>query len=385
MNIRHVLTIFLWSFLIGAPAQPDYKAAALELDASIERSYAYLDKLPGGVIPKSTILDAKRDAVMDEDTLLRYAEDRMASLADHHAITGSSFDNSWAVIPTYSDLWVVARGNDFIVDAVRQGSPASKAGIDAGAILIAVNGEPIDAAVRGFWAELGLPLTAQRAAYAAQVLVAGRRDRNRIFTVKDQAGVTKTFSLPSLYTLNEEKVLVSVETAERRTIIRINNSLGDTSTIAAFDAAMAQVPAENKLIIDLRDTPSGGNTTVARAIMGWFVDKPTGYQVHSRPEEERESGIARQWIEQVLPRQGKHRSASPTILVGRWTGSMGEGLAIGFASFGADIQGTRMAELNGSVEDILLGNTNLSIKLPTERLMTTGYLPREQFVPTTTR
>lgn len=383
MIVRSILAVCLWAALMGASDQPNYKAAARELDATINRSYAYLEKLPGGVLPRSSILDAERDAIADERSLLRYAEDRLTSLADHHAITGSSFADSWAVIPTYADVWIVAQSNEYVVDAIRSDSPASKAGIRVGDKLIAINGEKIDVAVKRFWATLGLSLTAQRTDYAARVLAAGRRDRDRLLTLKDAAGVTKTIRLPSLYSLNEDKIPISISSVGRQTIIGINNSLGDTSTIAAFDAAMARVPVESDLIIDLRDTPSGGNTTVARAIMGWFVDKPTGYQVHNRPEEERESGIARQWVEQVLPRPGRYRPDLPTILVGRWTGSMGEGLAIGFAALGADVQGSRMAGLNGSVEDVALGDTGVSVKLPTERLMTTGYLPREEFVPAT--
>jgi P-loop containing NTP hydrolase pore-1/Peptidase family S41 len=166
--------------------------------------------------------------------------------------------------------------------------------------------------------------------------------------------------------------------------LRLNNSLGDDATIAAFDAAMADVPGKHEIMLDLRDTPSGGNTTVARAIMGWFVTRPTSYQVHNRPEEERATGIPRQWVEQALPRAAKYHKRLPTVLVGRWTESMGEGLAIGFAAIGADVRGTKMAGLNGSVEDIPLGDTGVTIKLPTERLMTTGYFPREDFTPKAT-
>jgi hypothetical protein len=115
--------------------------------------------------------------------------------------------------------------------------------------------------------------------------------------------------------------------------------------------------------------------------VGLWVARPTNYQVHNRPADERETGITRPWVEQVLPRQGKYRRRLPSVLVGRWTGSMGEGLAIGFVAIGADVRGTRMAGLNGSVEAIPLGDTGLSIKLPTERLMTSTYQPREDFVP----
>ena len=331
MFVRTLLAIYIWITLVGASSPPDYSAAARELDAAIERSYAYIDKLPGSVIPQSPALAAQRNAVSDERSLLRYAEDRIASLADHHAITGSSFADSWAVIPTYADLWVLKRDNGFFVDAVRDGSPAMKAGVSAGDRVIAIDGVATSTAVEAFWAKLGLSVTQQRADYAARVLAAGRKDRGRTLTFRNTAGVERTLTLPSLYSMDENSPTVTIASASNRTVVRINNSLGDNATIAAFDAAMAQVPKNQDLVLDLRDTPSGGNTIVARAIMGWFVDKPTGYQVHNRPEEERDSGIARQWVEQVLPRKGKHRGRLPTVLVGRWTGSMGEGMAIGFA------------------------------------------------------
>jgi carboxyl-terminal processing protease len=115
--------------------------------------------------------------------------------------------------------------------------------------------------------------------------------------------------------------------------------------------------------------------------MGWFVSEPRGYQIHNRPAEERETGIPRQWVEQVLPRRGRYRPHLPTVLVGRWTGSMGEGMAIGFAALGARVEGTRMAGLLGSVENIQVGQTDLFVKLPTERLFSVTGSPREAFVP----
>jgi hypothetical protein len=92
--------------MLTAAGPPNYQSAARSLDDIILRQYAYLDKLPGGTLPHSQVLDAEREAAVDRNTLLRYAEDRLASLADHHAITGSAFANSWAIVPTYADLWV---------------------------------------------------------------------------------------------------------------------------------------------------------------------------------------------------------------------------------------------------------------------------------------
>jgi carboxyl-terminal processing protease len=187
--------------------------------------------------------------------------------------------------------------------------------------------------------------------------------------------------LPNLYSGQHSEPLVSVSKSRGVTSIRINNSLGDQATIAAFDAAMATLPSRSAVVIDLTDTPSGGNTSVARAIMGWFVDRPRSYQLHQLPSEERETGIPRQWIEQVLPRTGKHHATLPTVEVSRWTGSMGEGLAIGFAAMGARVEGTRMAELKGAVYDFPLPSSGLVVKFPAERLYTVWGLPREKFVP----
>ena len=370
------------AMLCSATSENDYRLAARDLDVKIAKNYAYLDKLPGEQVPQSDVLTAEREAVHDERTLLAYAEKRMISLADHHAITGSSFRDSWAVVPTYADIWVVEKGDRFVVDAVRDESPAEQQGMAAGDLITRIDGVPVPQAVSGFWEGLGLKVTPARAEYAARVLVAGRRDRARTLTIQSRSGAVRELVLPSMYAQKQEaRPPVSSCTRNRLTVIRFNNSLGDSATIAAFDGALAAVPPRNALVLDLRDTPSGGNTTVARAIMGWFVRKPRGYQIHNRPAEERETGIPRQWIEQVLPRSGRYRASLPTVLVGRWTGSMGEGMAIGFAALGARVEGTRMAGLVGSVEDLQVGQTDLFVKLPTEQLFSVTGAPREAFVP----
>jgi hypothetical protein len=363
-----------------APAV-DYAGDAKALDRIIVENYAYEDHWPGGVLPDSPVLASERAAVHDRDSLLHYAEDRISSLADHHAVTGSSFKNSWAIIPTFSDLWIERRGNIYVIGAVRDGSPAASAGIVAGDRLIAVSGIPIEQAVESYWQSLGLPINSERAGYAARVLAAGRRDRPRDLTFAHD-GANRRVQLPNLYMQMPDRPALTVSRdAGGRTRIRFNNSLGDQATIAAFDSAMSKLPANASIVLDLRDTPSGGNTSVARAIMGWFVDRPRNYQVHSLPAEERETGIARQWTEQVLPRRDKHKSVLPVILVGRWTGSMGEGLAIGFAALGGRVEGTSMAQLKGAVYDFSLPSSGLVVKLPAERLYMIDGLPREDFVP----
>lgn len=368
-----------------APTEPGpeaWRADALSIEGLVNGQYAYLDRFPDGVMPMSPVLRAEAEAVSDRRALLRYAEHAVAALADHHAITGGSFNDSWGLVPSYSDLWIEPEGNLWRITAVREGSPADNADVRPGDALVAVGGAPTSQAVAAFWADLGLEPTGDRAGYAARVLAAGRRDRPRDLTVRDAAGTERRLTLPNLYAAGPgERPPVSIHEADGALFIRFNDSLGDGDTVAAFDAVMAAARPGQPVLLDLTDTASGGNTVVARAIMGWFVDAPAPYQIHNLPAEERETGVPRQWIEQVLPRPGKRHWGPVTVRVGRWTGSMGEGLAVGLDALGADVVGGPMAGLLGAVYDHRLANSGLMIKLPTERLYAVDGTPREAFRP----
>ena len=360
----------------------DYAADARSIEAILNQQYAYLDRFPGGRMPMTDKLRAEAGAVSTPRELVRYSERALALLADHHAITGSSTKESWAVVPSYADLWVERKGADYVIEQVRADTPASQAGIRAGDRLVSIGGVPTAAAVSAFWADLGGTGGNDRDGYAARVLAAGRRDRQRELGVQTGNTAPRALSLPNLYyrDLLDRPVLTGNEVG-RDFVIQIHDSLGNSATVAAFDRVMERAKPGQRVVIDLTDTPGGGNTTVARAMLGWFVDKPTFYQMHRLPAEERETGIARQWVEQVLPRPGKRHRGPVTVRVGRWTGSMGEGLAIGFNAIGARVEGTRMAGLLGAIYDHRLDRSKQVIKIPTERLYAVDGTPREQFVP----
>ena len=370
--------------LLGAaePSVSDFVADARSIERRVNEDYAYLDRFPGQLMPMTAKLRAEADAVTDRRSLARYAERAMTVLADHHSIAGSSFKDSWALVPSYADLWVERRGSQFTISAVRDGSPAAKAEVRPGDVLHAVDGQSTATAIAAFWADLGTEGGGERDNYAARVLAAGKRDRPRRLTIGQPLERPRELILPNLYSdWRPQLPPLTVDATSDVTRIRFNDSLGDTATIAAFDAAMTRVGKGRRLLIDLTDTPSGGNTTVARAVLGWFVTRPTAYQVHRLPGEERRTGIARQWVEQVLPRPGKSWRGPVTVRVGRWTGSMGEGLAIGFDAMGARVEGDRMAGLLGAIYDIKLEQSGLMVKFPVERLSAIDGTPREHFVP----
>ena len=366
----------------AAPAPTDFASDARSIEGVVNANYGYLERFPDGKMPMTAKLRAEAAAVTSEPALIRYAERALTLLADHHAITGSSLSDSWAVFPSYGDLWIEREGDRFVITAVRDGSPADKAGVTQGDLLLAVAGRPTATAVSDFWADVGASGGGERDDYAARVLAAGRRDRPRQLDVARTGGQKRSLTLANLYTQwRPDGPAVESSTAGGEVRIRFRDSLGDDETIAEFDQAMAKVRPGQRVVIDLTDTASGGNTVVARAILSWFVRKPSSYQVHNLPAEQRETGIARQWVEQVLPRAGKFHPGPVVVRVGRWTGSMGEGIAIGFAALGKRVEGDRMAGLLGAVYDYPLEKSGKVIKFPTERLSAVNGTPREKFIP----
>jgi len=163
--------------------------------------------------------------------------------------------------------------------------------------------------------------------------------------------------------------------------IRINNRLWDNNLIKDFDLAVDSLLQTKSMILDMRETPGGGNTTVARAMISRFISTKGFYQHHELTAEERETGVKRSWKELVYPR-GKMYRHPLYILVNHWTGSVGEGIVIGFDAFKrAIIVGDRMAGLNGANYSYHLPNSGIGFSFPVEQLFHINGLPREQFRP----
>ena len=136
------------------------------------------------------------------------------------------------------------------------------------------------------------------------------------------------------------------------------------------------------LIIDLRNTISGGDSYMARAIIGRLINEPKAYQKHQYLEQRNNAvGVTRSWTEMVEPR-GEHYAAPVVVLSNHWTGSMGEGLTTGLQGMNrATWIGTPMAGLLGAVNQFRINNIWFSIQLPIERLSYVDGTPRELAQP----
>ncbi|MCR5863614.1 S41 family peptidase [Flavobacterium sp. J372] len=70
------------------------------------------------------------------------------------------------------------------------------------------------------------------------------------------------------------------------------------------------------------------------------------------------------------------------VMAGHWTGSMGEGMVIGFdAMRRAKITGTKMAGLLGAIYTYRMKNTNIGYQIPIEGMYHVNDTPREDFMP----
>tara|TARA_R110002074_G_C12450803_1_gene658512 strand:+ start:41 stop:1279 length:1239 start_codon:yes stop_codon:yes gene_type:complete len=219
--------------------------------------------------------------------------------------------------------------------------------------------------------------------WIANKVISGKYSEPRILTLKLSNGKIIDFDLDDIK-LKKENSLLTVSTINNIGIIRLNNSLGQNTLIEKFDSAIDSLQNTKGLIIDLRNTTGGGNSYVARGIMSRFINESMPYQLHQIFDEswDNQPIIKRSWAEYVSPRNKQYKNPV-VVLVGKWTGSMGEGLAIGFDGLGrAEIVGTEMKRLaGGSTNDFHLKNENLNFKLMTEKLFHLNGTPREKYIP----
>lgn len=310
--------------------------------------------------------------------VLPVLERALECLHDMHAHFNANLDSSTRLIPSGLQAWAEWQGNLAVITQVRHASAAWRAGIRRGDIIEAIGAVPTPVAI-----EQRFPCCVRGEAAARHArqwtllaLLAGRHDQSVDLSLS-RAGVTRQVSFNPEEADPGQSNLRNVEwmrNADGSGYIAINN-LGDTDTVAAFDAALSALRDTTALFLDLRNTPGGGNTGIAEPILGRFIDRRQPYQ-RIEPLD------GKPWLREVAPRGPWQYTRPLTVLVSRWTGSMGEGMAIGLdAMQRARICGSRMAGLNGAVFDHALAASGIVVRLPGERLSHPDGTPREAFVP----
>lgn len=248
--------------------------------------------------------------------------------------------------------------------------------------ILKINGIEFQQAIDAFPSHCNDKKSATVKRWIGNKILAGRYNEPRILTLKLKNGKVMEYDMDRI-TFKENEDLLSIYKKEDIAVIRINNSLGNSDLIETFDQTLDSLFDTDGLVIDLRNTVDGGDSYIARGIMGRFIKEEAPYQKHKAIESYgNHPAIERSWVEYVTPRL-KTYTKPVVVLVGRWTGSMGEGLAIGFEGMErAEIVGTRMERLAGAMNGFSFRHQKYGYRISTEKLYHINGTPRERYIPT---
>ena len=391
MQRRQVLAGLLAFGALPFPARAgicrDAAANAEDMSWLIDKiaaQYAYLPDRHIDIAKLRKIYDGEASAACDAHAFLGALERMIAELHDHHIEANVNNSDSPQLVPTGAEIWAAFHDGRAIIEAVRPGSSLAREGMPgprAGDEIVSIGGVPTAKAVAAHAPRCLTSADPEADDYTQRVLLAGTHSAPRMFVVRNAQGREGILNLAP-YVREPDGPLLTVSHVDSEIAsIRIENSLGNTDLIAEFDKALEQTKGVRGLILDLRNTPSGGNTDVAEPILGRFISGRPGYQRVFRPGPGRT--LKKDAYVRAVHARGPFRVASNlVVLCSRWTGSMGEGMTIGLDALGrAEIVGTRMAGLCGATEQFKLPRSGIGVNFPTERLYHLNGTPRENFVP----
>lgn len=277
--------------------------------------------------------------------------------------------------PLY-DLMVERAGSAVRVAAVQPDSAAADAGIRIGDFVTAMGGTPIDALVREIAPKCLAKPDPAADAWALNVAVAGRRAQGRQMTVQSPRYAPRQLDLP----LKQRPAVPPVESR------RLDDGIGyiaihtfaDDDVVAAFEKALAELRECRGLVLDVRGN-GGGDTAVARPLMGRFIDTPRNYAMMRRREG---AALGEPWMEAVQPRGPFTFQRPVVVLVDHWSGSMAEGFPMGMRGIGrASIVGTPMMGLGAAVFSLRLDRTGVQAQYSGEPVYDVRGNPRWRLKP----
>jgi C-terminal processing protease CtpA/Prc len=319
-------------------------------------------------------------AVKDRTGFLRLLEKVVEEMRDPHALVLTNDQHSPRLVPSGADIWASWHGREAIIEEIREGSPAQAKGIRPTLRILEWDGRPIRDVVVARLGKVQPRYTSAHLNWALRQVLAGHWSEKRRLTTVDRNGRRHVYALDPMPPYSAKVPLESMRLASNVGYIRLKDSLGNDALIPAFESALRTLIGTRALVLDLRECPSGGNTAVARAIMGRLIDREQPYQRHE--VDEPATRTKKVWVEYAPPLGHRPYLKPMVVLVDHWTGSMAEGLATGLAGMRrATTVGTEMAGLAGALGTVEMPNTHIRVGFPTERLYLVNKTPRENYRP----
>lgn len=346
---------------------------------TIKNYYAYLDEKKVDINCIQIEYSKRIPSIASEEESVLFFEYLINEFYDSHLNLDTRRESSFRIYsPIYTEYF---NGRTIIKNVWQSQLDTLKISI-IDAEILEVNNQEFQKAINEFPSLCNDKNDKDVRTWIGNKIVAGRRNQPRVLKLKLKDNSIVTLDVDQLKVTNESSLL-NVSKLDDFGIIRINNSLGNGDLIMAFDNALNELFDTKGLILDLRNTVDGGDSYIARAIMARFIDSIEPYQKHSAFESYgNHEPVEKLWIEYVVPR-GKTYHNPIVILAGRWTGSMGEGLAIGFEGIRrAEVVGTEMHRLAGGMYAFPFGHRNYSFRISREKLYHLNGTPREKYIPT---
>jgi carboxyl-terminal processing protease len=379
--LRDALAVLAAGPALGRAA-PASTGGAADFDAlwrAIDEGYAYLERGQDWS-SASARWRPRAAAARTREDLVAALEGAIAELNDEHVTLDAHRPGSLRPVPTATDLWGEWIGGQAMISAVRAGSIADVAGAVPGMRVTSIQSKPVEQAVRGMlrrnrqadprardWALRRLVAGPWTGTLAIEAEFAGRVRRLAIAREDVPAAGTPP--------------LIARRIGEDRDLgyLRVKNNLGDAGLVPHFDAALQQLKSTRGLILDLRETQSGGSAEVARALLGRFVTARSPWIVRAPRGTKRSADVP---VEQVSPRGPFAYAARTVVLVDRWTAGEGESLAIGLeVAAKATLVGTEMAGLRGDIRELRLPGSGIVLRYPAARVFHANGTPREVVRP----
>lgn len=371
----------LLSFATSAQNNVNHKKIKHDLDyllSTLSHYYAYTKekKVSFKCLQNSYTKKIKRITTEEESVL--FFEYILDEFYDSHLILNTNRSSSFRLFsPFYASL---NDGKAIITNVWKTQLTNLKTNL-LGAEISTFNGVNLLDAVDRFPTECNDKSDKDVKEWIINKMLAGRYNQPRKLGLKLKNGRVISIDLDKLQ-IKKEYSLLNYTRKNNIGVIRINNSLGRDELVNSFDAALDSLFNTDGLILDLRNTVDGGDTYEARGIMGRFIKKGMPYQKHVRIEHSTNNpDMIRSWVEYVSPRL-KSYDKPIVVLVGRWTGSMGEGLAIGLeAVANAKVIGTEMERLAGEIYFFSFKHRNYGFRIPAVKLFHMNGTPRESYFP----
>ncbi len=303
------------------------------------------------------------------DKVLFY-EAILNEFCDSHISLNTNTDKSYRL---RSPIYVQYVDNQYVVKNVFTSQIKSQFAENIiGAKVVDFNGLNFSEAVASFPSICNDKSDPKTKEWLANKVISGKRNEKRVLKLGFSEGRQILCDIDSLE-LQNSTTLLQCEIKGRVGYIRINNALGNSGLVEEFDRVLETMSDTEAIILDLRNTPNGGSSSIAEPIMGRFISERSGYQICESKK--------RKYTKYIKP-TGRTYANPLYVIVGRWTGSMGEGMAIGFDGIGrAKIIGTEMNRLGGGIKTIDLLNSNFGFNISFEKLYHTNGTLRELFVP----